>query len=76
MSVASAAFWNEEIAPNLEQPWSNPLWIAEYGVKQPKPTTKIGPWKIWQYDEKGRVAGIKGNVDLDKARSLETMKIR
>lgn len=72
----SPAFWNDELGSKLEQPWPNPLWIAEYGVKQPRPTTNLGPWTIWQFDEKGRVAGIEGNVDRDKARSLETMKIR
>lgn len=38
-----------------------PLWIAEYGSKLHY-TGKV--W-AWQYTDKGRVAGIKGRVDMD-----------
>ena len=38
-----------------------PLWIAEYGPKLHY-TGKV--W-AWQYTSKGRVAGIKGNVDCN-----------
>ena len=72
----SPAFWNEHLAAQVTSPWPNPLWIAEYGVKEPKPTTNIGPWVIWQYDRKGRVPGVEGNVDRDRTRALETVTIR
>ena len=45
-----------------------PLWIAEYGVDEPKTT---GAWKEWsgfQYTDKGQVDGIEGDVDLDRFR--------
>lgn len=45
-----------------------PLWIAEYGVEEPKTT---GAWKEWsgfQYTDKGQVDGIDGDVDLDRFR--------
>lgn len=45
-----------------------PLWIAEYSekVKQlPKPWKRSG-WVIWQHSNKGRIEGIKGDVDLDR----------
>ena len=38
-----------------------PLWIAEYGSKLHY-TGKV--W-AWQYTDRGRVAGIKGRVDMD-----------
>ena len=38
-----------------------PLWLAEYGAKLHY-TGKV--W-AWQYTDKGRVAGIKGRVDMD-----------
>ena len=38
-----------------------PLWIAEYGSKLHYPGTV---W-AWQYTSKGRVAGIRGNVDCN-----------
>lgn len=42
-----------------------PLWVADYGVREPY---SIGGWPYWsgfQYDDKGKVPGISGHVDLD-----------
>ena len=36
-------------------------WVARYG-SEPKYATRFG---IWQYSSKGKVNGIRGNVDLD-----------
>ena len=38
-----------------------PLWLAEYGVKEPEAKNFIG----WQYTDKGIIPGIKGYVDRD-----------
>ena len=40
------------------------VWIAHWGVSQP---SFDGDWGIWQYSDKGKVSGIKGDVDLDYA---------
>lgn len=40
-------------------------WIAKWGSK--KPQRKDLNTTIWQYSDKGRVAGIKGNVDMNYA---------
>ena len=45
-----------------------PLWIAEYGSKLHY-TGKV--W-AWQYTDKGRVAGIKGRVDMDHGYFAQT----
>lgn len=42
-----------------------PLWVAEYGVSQPKIPSGWASWAFWQYAETGSVSGIQGNVDLD-----------
>jgi lysozyme len=47
----------------------NPLWIANY-VSNPEknlPTLPKGwnEWKIWQFTDKGRINGYKGNIDLN-----------
>lgn len=44
-----------------------PLWIAHY-TSAPKPSLPPGwtAWTIWQYSQTGKVAGITGNVDLDR----------
>lgn len=39
-----------------------PLWIAEYDVEKPEKEDWIG----WQYTDRGKVSGIKDNVDRDE----------
>jgi len=39
-----------------------PLWISEYGVDSPS----VDGWHFWQHSERGRVAGIAGDVDLNR----------
>ncbi len=42
-----------------------PIWVAEYGVREP---SNNGKWKNWvgfQYEDNGRIRGIKGSVDRD-----------
>lgn len=43
------------------------LWIAHYGVKAPRVPKPWSEWRSWQTG-KGRVAGIRGEVDLDLMR--------
>lgn len=38
------------------------FWIAKYGSSSPKYNK---PYGIWQYTNKGKIPGIKGNVDLN-----------
>lgn len=44
------------------------LWIAEYGVEEPKVPTAWGnnSWTIWQYEDNATVPGVNGNVDKDR----------
>ena len=42
-----------------------PLWIAHYGVDKPMSNPTWDRWSVFQYSDKGRVAGIQGNVDLN-----------
>lgn len=53
-----------------------PLWVANYNpVKEPVSED----WMIWQFSEKGRIKGIKENVDLNILRggvkTLETLQV-
>lgn len=41
-----------------------PLWIANYGVKQPE-VPLWNDWSMWQYSPSGRAKGVSGNLDLD-----------
>jgi lysozyme len=45
-----------------------PLWVAEYGVAEPKGTVGWDDWLVWQYSETGTVEGISVPVDLDTAK--------
>jgi len=40
-----------------------PLWVAQYGVREPTPNGNWELWIGWQYTSSGSVAGINGNVD-------------
>ncbi|VUG06175.1 Lysozyme M1 [Paenibacillus polymyxa] len=43
------------------------LWIARYSdTRVPSDTVTWKRWDIWQYSDSGKVAGIKGNVDMNE----------
>lgn len=53
-----------------------PLWIAQY-TQHPMPVLPFG-WKefaVWQYSCKGQLMGIKGDVDLNRAPTLDAIKL-
>lgn len=41
------------------------LWIANYNVQAPIVPKPWSKWTFWQHTDKGSVAGISGNVDLN-----------
>jgi lysozyme len=43
-----------------------PLWLANYGVDQPKDRSGWTHWTFLQYSDKGQVPGIQGNVDMNE----------
>jgi lysozyme len=64
-------FWQE--LGDTSQFRSFPLWIANYGVREP---TLPGGWRrhtIWQHTATGRVPGIPGRVDLNRLRAGLTL---
>ena len=52
--------WSQAIADRF------PLWVAEYGVDEPRENGKWSGYAGWQYTDTGRVDGIRGNVDRDR----------
>ncbi|ATO47798.1 hypothetical protein ABD72_23355 [Brevibacillus laterosporus] len=44
---------------------SFPLWVAHYNTNQPMPNPTWSRWAVFQYSDCGKVAGIKGNVDMN-----------
>lgn len=62
----NCAFWNANLVTKLTPQFSRyPLWIAQYGVNQPKIPNGWNHWTFWQSSESGNVAGITGAVDTD-----------
>jgi lysozyme len=66
----SASFWAASMG---NTPWfaknGYRLWIAHWGVDQPAvPTANWAGngWTLWQYTNKGSVAGVSGDVDRDR----------
>ncbi|MGH1579310.1 glycoside hydrolase family 25 protein [Planktotalea sp.] len=66
---ASPAFWRAHLGADLA---GYPFWLAEYS-SVPKPPKTAPAWTFWQHSEKGRIAGIKGLVDLDVAASYDAL---
>lgn len=42
-----------------------PIWVAEYGVREPFSNGKWQSWVGFQYADNGRIRGIRGLVDKD-----------
>ncbi|WP_460962673.1 GH25 family lysozyme [Parasphingorhabdus pacifica] len=62
---ASPSFWSQCMAGSDEFK-DHPLWLASYGVDQPKVPGGWDSYDFWQYTEEGSVPGIGGDVDLNK----------
>jgi lysozyme len=58
-------FWRDEVgAPDLT---ASPLWHAQYtSAACPRIAPPWRAWAFWQFTQTGRVAGIAGDVDLDR----------
>jgi len=54
-------YFNKYIAGNLDE---YPIWIARYSYSEPKLAFNK-QWDFWQYGNKGRLNGIKGDVDFN-----------
>ncbi len=58
-------FWRDEVgAPSSFV--GNPLWIAQYTSMCPDLPGPWQKWTFWQYTDSGHVAGISGNVDMNR----------
>jgi lysozyme len=70
-------FYNTFLKNNFNE---YPLWIAGYFDHDRFYNEFNTPWIIWQHSEKGRVDGIKGNVDFNVFKGsfekLEMMRLR
>ena len=58
-------FWRDEVGGPTSFV-TNPLWIAQYTSLCPDLPAPWQRWTFWQYSESGSVAGISGDVDMDR----------
>ncbi len=56
-------FWRDNVGSSAQR--NNPLWIAHYGTECPLTPEPWTRWTFHQYTDRGRVAGIRGNVDMN-----------
>jgi len=73
--IYTGVFWRESLKQHPNN-FGSELWLAYYGTGPNNfvPTAWDG-WRLWQYTETGKVAGITGNVDLNKsAGTLRSLK--
>jgi GH25 family lysozyme M1 (1,4-beta-N-acetylmuramidase) len=54
---------------------ARPLWLSGFTTSAPKPPAPWTARAIWQFTDKGKVGGITGGVDLDRAQSIAGVRI-
>lgn len=62
MIYTTASFWNSHLNHTFGK---YPLWIAEYGVSEPKIPAGWTSWQFWQSSQSGSVEGVAGSTDMD-----------
>jgi lysozyme len=62
MIYTTASFWDSHLNHNFGK---YPLWIAEYGVSEPKIPAGWTSWQFWQSSQSGSVEGVAGSTDMD-----------
>ncbi|HVF90945.1 MAG TPA: GH25 family lysozyme [Blastocatellia bacterium] len=62
MLYVSPSFANEYLESKFG---AYPLWVAEYGVAQPRTANGWETWTFWQHSQSGTISGVNGTVDLD-----------
>lgn len=58
-------FWEDKLG-NTSRFSDYPLWIANFGTREPFVPSAWRSWAFHQYSESGTVKGIQGNVDLNQ----------
>lgn len=56
------SYWNANLNSDFGK---YPLWVAEYGVAEPRAVNGWTNWTFWQYSQSGKVEGVSTGVDLD-----------
>ncbi|MEL6719894.1 MAG: GH25 family lysozyme [Bacteroidota bacterium] len=64
-------FYNKYLAGHFDE---YPIWIARYNSRKPTLADRTD-WQFWQYGSKGKLDGVKGDIDFNVFRgSLEDLE--
>lgn len=56
-------FWDAHLGSGFED---YPLWVAEYGVSQPRLPERWDGWHLWQHAQDREVTGVEKGADLSR----------
>lgn len=59
----SAGFWDSNLSPDFGD---HPLWVAEYGVEEPRLPAGWSEWHLWQWQGDATVPGVEKSADLSR----------
>lgn len=62
----SPNFWNEHLSADFGH---YPLWIAEYGVDEPRLPNGWDVWHLWQWKGDTTIAGVEKTADVSRVNS-------
>lgn len=63
MIYTSPNFWSRHLDASFGD---HPLWIAEYGVDEPRIPSGWSAWTLWQYADDSDVRGVEKDADLNR----------
>ncbi|MEB3371039.1 lysozyme [Saccharopolyspora mangrovi] len=71
---ANPSFWKQCMG-GTDSFSNHNLWLAAYEVDSPTVPKGFQDWDFWQYTDKGKVAGISGNTDINQYKEgIERLK--
>jgi lysozyme len=59
----TANFWDRHLTADFGD---YPLWVAEYGVEEPRLPAGWSTWHLWQWRENAAIAGVEKGADLSR----------
>lgn len=67
----SPGFWDREVAGRVAAEAlaglaAYPLWLAEYGVEEPRLPKGFSGWRLWQFEGDASVPGVEKSADLSR----------
>lgn len=68
------SFWRKRVNTRRFENTGSPLWFANYETRCPTLPRALTKWDIWQFSSTGKIPGIAGPVDLNRAYSSLSLR--